>query len=118
MRSRLSYNTQLRLFLIPFIAGSLVLVLLPALATFAIAFTEYNSIQPPRWTGFSNFVKLYESSMVWSSIQSTVLFLLIAVPLRLTGALLLALLLQSKRRLFGLHRSRSYFESDALNRQP
>jgi multiple sugar transport system permease protein len=108
MRSRLTYNIQLRLFLIPFIAGSFVLVILPALATFAIAFTEYNSIQPPRWTGFGNFVKLYESSLVWNSIQSTVLFLLVAVPLRLAGALLLALLLQSKRRLFGLHRSVAY----------
>ena len=108
MRSRFNYNTQLRLFLIPFVVGSLVLVVLPAFATFAIAFTEYNSIQPPRWAGFTNFVKLYESTLVWSSIRSTVLFLLIAVPLRLLGALLLALLLQSKRRLFGLHRTVAY----------
>jgi multiple sugar transport system permease protein len=108
MRSRIKYNTQLRLFLIPFVVGSLLLVVIPALATFALAFTEYNSIQPPRWTGLENFRKLYESSLVWSSIQSTVLFLLLAIPLRLIGALLLALLLQSKRRIFGLHRSAAY----------
>jgi multiple sugar transport system permease protein len=108
MRSRIKYNTQLRLFLIPFVVGSLLLVVIPALATFALAFTEYNSIQPPRWTGLENFRKLYESSLVWSSIQSTILFLLLAIPLRLIGALLLALLLQSKRRLFGLHRSAAY----------
>ncbi|HET6444625.1 MAG TPA: sugar ABC transporter permease [candidate division Zixibacteria bacterium] len=108
MLSRISYKAQLRLFLVPFIVGSLVLVVIPALATFAIAFTEYNSIQPPQWAGITNFIKLYESTMVRSSIRSTVLFLLIAVPLRLAGALLLALLLQSKRRLFGLHRSVAY----------
>jgi len=108
MRSRIKYNTQLRLFLIPFVVGSLVLVVLPALATFMIAFTNYNSIQPPTWAGLANFRKLIDSSLVWSSIQSTVLFLLLAIPLRLIGALLLALLLQSKRRLFGLHRSVAY----------
>jgi multiple sugar transport system permease protein len=108
MRSRIKYNTQLHLFLIPFVVGSLVLIVLPALATFAIAFTEYNSIQPPVWAGLANFRKLFDSSLVWNSIQSTILFLLLAIPLRLVGALLLALLLQSKRRLFGLHRSVAY----------
>ncbi len=108
MRSRIKYNTQLRLFLIPFVVGSLLLIVIPALATFALAFTKYNSIQPPIWAGLDNFRKLYESSLVWSSIQSTVLFLLLAIPLRLVGALILALLLQSKRRLFGLHRSVAY----------
>jgi multiple sugar transport system permease protein len=108
MRSRLSYNSQLRLFLVPFITGSLLLVIIPALATFAIAFTEYNSIQPPRWVGFANFSKLYESTLVRTSLRTTVIFMLAAIPLRLTGALILALLLQSKRRLFGLHRSVVY----------
>ena len=108
MRSKLDYNTQLRLFLIPFVFGSLVLVILPALATFAIAFTDYNSVEPPRWAGLANFLKLYESDLARISLRSTVIFLLAAIPLRLAGALIVALLLQSKRRLFAFHRAAVY----------
>ncbi len=108
MRSRLGYDAQLRLFLIPYVAGSVILIIIPALATFAVAFSEYNSIAPPEWAGISNFVKLYESTLARISLRSTVLFLLVAIPLRLIGAFLLALLLQSRRRFFPLHRSAVY----------
>ena len=47
MHSRLSYKAQLRIFLLPYVVGSLILVIIPALATVAVAFTEYNAIQPP-----------------------------------------------------------------------
>ncbi|MCA9992144.1 MAG: sugar ABC transporter permease [Ardenticatenaceae bacterium] len=108
MRSRPSYHTQLRLFLLPYLAGSLILVILPALATFAVAFTEYNAVQPPRWVGLANFAKLYNSALVRISLRSTVTFLLAAIPLRIVGALCLALLLQSRRRGFGLGRAAIY----------
>jgi multiple sugar transport system permease protein len=104
----LSYKTQLRLFLVPYVLGSLVLVLIPAVATFAVAFTEYNSIEPPRWAGLANFAKLYESTLARISLRSTITFLLAAVPLRLAGALALALLLQSRKRLYAWHRAAAY----------
>lgn len=108
MRSRLSYKAQLRIFLLPYVVGSLILVIIPALATVAVAFTEYNSIQPPQWAGLANFVKLYNSPLARISLRSTVIFLLIAIPLRMIGALLLALLLQSRRRFFTFHRAAVY----------
>lgn len=108
MRPKLTYQTQLLLFLVPFVGGSLLLVVLPALATVAVSFTEYNSIQPPQWAGFANFIKLYESALVRISLRSTILFLLTAIPLRLLGALLLALLLQSRRRFFAGYRAAVY----------
>lgn len=108
MFRRFSYNRQLALFLLPYIVGSLVLVIIPAVATFGVAFTEYNSIQPPTWVGLDNFRKLYDSALVRISIRSTVTFLLIAIPLRTVGALLLALLLQTRRRIFSLPRAAVY----------
>lgn len=108
MRARLHYTNQLRLFLIPYVAGSLLLVVVPALATVAVAFTEYNAIQPPQWAGLANFAKLYNSPLARVSLRSTVIFLLVAIPLRMLGALLLALLLQSRRRFFALHRAAVY----------
>ncbi|MBK7203985.1 hypothetical protein [Candidatus Amarolinea dominans] len=36
-----AYETQARLFLIPFFLGSLILIVLPALITLGVAFTKY-----------------------------------------------------------------------------
>jgi multiple sugar transport system permease protein len=104
----LSYRGQIRLFLIPYILGSLILIVLPALATTAVAFTDYNTMSTPTWNGLENFRSLIESPVVRISLRSSLIFLLTAVPLRLLAALLLALLLQQKRRFFGLHRAVVY----------
>ncbi|HRQ37460.1 MAG TPA: sugar ABC transporter permease [Chloroflexota bacterium] len=109
--SRLSlrrYNVQLWLFVAPFLLGALVLTILPALATVAVAFTNYNAVSAPTWAGMDNFTRLLSSAYVRISLRNTIYFLVLAVPLRLLGALLLALLLQSERRGFGLHRAAVY----------
>ncbi|MCP4361421.1 MAG: sugar ABC transporter permease [Chloroflexi bacterium] len=103
-----AYQTQLRLFLLPYLAGMVLLVALPGAITAVIAFTDYNTIQPPTWVGLENFQRLREYSLVRHSLRNTLLFVLTAVPLRLFGALFLALLLQRKRRPFGLYRTAVY----------
>jgi len=102
------YRFHLRLFLLPFLIGSLVLVVLPALATMAVAFTEYNSIGVPSWVGLENFGRLMRSDYVRISMVNTAIFVGLAVPLRLIGALGLAMLLQQKGRLFGWYRAAVY----------
>jgi multiple sugar transport system permease protein len=102
------YHRQLHIFLLPYLLGSLLLLLLPALATVGIAFTRYDTLQPPQWAGLSNFGRLFDSTLVRISFYNSIFFLALAVPLRLLAALGLALLLQSKRRLFGLYRASVY----------
>ncbi len=102
------YRRQLLLLLAPFVLGSVLLVIVPALFTVAIAFTDYRAVRPPIWAGLDNFRSLAASPMARISLRSTVTFLLAAVPLRLIGALALALLLQSRRRLVSLQRAFVY----------
>lgn len=110
LRARLvlSYRGQIWLFLLPYLLGMFVLVALPALATVMLAFAEYNAIQPPTWAGLANFQRLITSPLVHISLRSTLIFLLLAVPLRLLGALVLALLLRRRQRGFGLYRAAAY----------
>jgi multiple sugar transport system permease protein len=96
------------LFLLPFFLGSLLLVALPALVTVGIAFTQYNAIEPPRWVGLDNFRRLLESPLARLSLRSSLQFLFLAVPLRLLGALGLALLLQRTGRFFAGSRAAVY----------
>ena len=103
-----TYRFQLKLFLVPFLIGSLALVILPALATLAVAFTEYNAIGTPTWVGFNNFGRLMQSDYVRISLYNTAIFVALAVPLRLLGALTLAMLLHRKGRLFGWYRAAVY----------
>jgi multiple sugar transport system permease protein len=107
-RSVLPYRRQLWLFLLPYLLGTLALIVLPALFTLVIAFTEYHAIRPPTWVGLDNFRRLLDSYLVRLVLRNTMVFVLLAVPLRLLGALLLALLLQRRRRLFGMYRAAVY----------
>lgn len=109
-RRRLSsaYATQLWLFLAPYLLGSLFLVIIPALATLGIAFTRYRGLGPPVWVGFANFRDLWHMPLIRQSLQNTLLFLGLALPLRLLGALILALLLQQPGRLLSLCRGAVY----------
>lgn len=102
------YSGQIRWFIMPYLLGTLILTIIPALATVSVAFTNYNAVEAPTWAGLDNFTKLLSSAYVRISLRNTLFFLVLAVPLRLLGALLLALLLQSDRRFFGLHRSAVY----------
>jgi multiple sugar transport system permease protein len=102
------YQRSLRWFLFPFLLGSTILIILPSLATVIVAFTEYNAIDAPRFNGLDNFIKLYSSSYVRISVYNSIFFLLLAVPARVVGALVLALLLSRKSRIFGMYRAAVY----------
>jgi len=97
-----------RLFLLPFLLGSLLLIVLPAVITIGVAFTKYNAITAPTWVGLDNFRTLLMSPLARLSLRSSLQFIFLAVPLRIVGALLLALLLQPGGRLFGGLRAAVY----------
>ena len=107
-RNLSSYQRTLRLFLIPFLLGTLILVIIPAIATIVLAFTEYKAIGVPVFNGFNNFRKLIASSYVRLSVYNTLFFLVLAVPVRVLGALFLAMLMQRKSRVFGIYRAAVY----------
>ena len=46
---QLPYQTQMRLFLLPYLLGTLILVVIPAVATVLISFTEYKAIGVPKF---------------------------------------------------------------------
>lgn len=108
VRKRSPYQRQIGLFLLPYLLGTFVLVVLPTLFTIAIAFTSYHAVRAPVWTGLDNFRRVFGSQLVRLSLRNTFIYLGLAVPLRLLIALLLALLLQRRRRPFGLYRAAIY----------
>ena len=92
------------LLLAPFLTGTALLVGLPALLTFALAFTDFDALSPPVWQGTQNFADLAEDRLFWTAVRNSSLFVLLAVPLRTLAALALALLLSQRRRGVGVYR--------------
>lgn len=103
-----SYRTQLWLMLLPFLGGTLLLVALPALLSAGLAFTAYDALGPPVWTGFANLRFALDDPLTSIAVSNTIWFVVAAVPLRVLGALLLALLLSRERRGTGAYRSAVY----------
>lgn len=107
-RAGLSYRGQSALFVAPYLVGTLVLVIVPALMTLAVSFTDYQGIQAPTWAGLENFKRLAATPLVRMGLYNTLLFAGAAVPLRLAGALLLALILGGRGRGGGLARAAAF----------
>jgi multiple sugar transport system permease protein len=96
---------QLGLMLAPYALGLVALVFLPAAVTLALAFTDYDLIQSPQWTGTANFTELAGDDIFRTALVNSLVFAAVAVPLRLVLALGLALLLH--RRAAGVGTART-----------
>jgi multiple sugar transport system permease protein len=96
------------LLLAPYVLGTLVLVVVPAAITFALAFFDYDLLSSPDAVGLENFGNLLDDPVFGQALRNSLVFIAFAVPLRLLGALGLALLLHSRFRAVGGHRTAAY----------
>jgi multiple sugar transport system permease protein len=102
---------QLALMLAPYTAGALLLFLLPAQVSFALALTDADLLSPPRFIGLDNFRALADDPLFGGVVWRSALFVAIAVPLRLFVATGLALLLHARFRGDGAARTASFTPS-------
>jgi multiple sugar transport system permease protein len=93
------------LMLAPFVAGTVLLLLVPALVTFGLAFFSYDGLTPPTWVGFDNFSAALDDPALADSVRASLIFVALAVPVRLCAAVGLALLLHVRFRGVGAHRT-------------
>ncbi|MDB5075387.1 MAG: binding-protein-dependent transport system inner rane component [Chloroflexi bacterium] len=100
------------LFVLPWIVGILAFTVYPILASLYFSFTDYNIVQPPRWTGFSNYTAIFTSDTDFiTGVQNSAYYALISVPLGLVLSLVLALVLNLRVRGVGIYRSLFYLPS-------
>jgi multiple sugar transport system permease protein len=97
-----------RWLLAPYAFGALVLLVIPAVATFVVAFMEVDLLGPSSWTGLDNFRELVDDPVFREALVNSLTFAALAVPLRLLGALGLALLLHERARGVGFARTSAY----------
>src|SRR5262245_46246217 len=81
-------------------------------ASLYFAFTDYDILTPPRWTGLANFHRMFlEDARYLRSVAVTSFYVAIAVPLRLAFALAVATLLNTRRQGVSAYRAAYYAPS-------
>jgi multiple sugar transport system permease protein len=105
---RSGYGLGLAALLGPYLLGTATLIALPAVLAFALAFARYDALSPPAWVGLDNFRAVFRDPLFRIAARNSLVFVLLAVPLRLLGALALALLLSRPRRGTGAYRAAVY----------
>ncbi|MCX5418766.1 carbohydrate ABC transporter permease [Streptomyces sp. NBC_00078] len=99
-------------FLSPWVLGATVLTLLPMAVSLYLSFTDYDLFNAPHWVGLRNYTQMFtEDPRYWRSVVTTLTYVVIAVPLQLALALVVALALKTLKRGKGLYRSAFYAPS-------
>jgi multiple sugar transport system permease protein len=103
------------LFLTPWFIGLATVTAIPMLMSLVLSFTDYDILSDwseVNWVGFDNYRYMFtQDPTFWHSVQVTVLFAVIATPLKLSAALGVALLLNKAIRGVGLYRGLFYLPS-------
>jgi len=92
----------------PYLLGLAVLIVIPAAVTFGLALFRYDLITSPEWAGLGNFRELWGDDLFRRALRNSLMFIVVAVPLRLLGALLFALLLHRPMRGASAYRTATY----------
>jgi len=89
------------LFALPAVLINVVIILIPALLTFATAFVVWDGVGLPVWAGFANFQRMSDDPVFWSSLGNNLVWTLIflTVPVIMALVMAAALLVAPKGRL-------------------
>lgn len=111
-KKQLSQDATGYMFILPWIIGLLAFTAYPMIASVYLSFTNYSILKAPRWIGLANYENMFtKDPLFWKSVSNTAYFALLAVPLKLLIALLLAMLLAKKVRGIGVFRTIYYLPS-------
>jgi len=77
----------------------------PTLTAFAMSFTDWDLLKPPRFVGLDNYAKLFADPVFWKVFRNTFTYLVIGTPVSLLLAFVIAFFLDRVRFLHGVIRA-------------
>ncbi len=96
-------------FIAPNFIGFAVFTLGPILFAFLLAFMSWDGNNPIHFVGFGNFIRLGDDTRFKVAFMNTIIYCIVTVPLTLTAALLLAIVLNQKIAGRNFFRTISFF---------
>jgi len=98
-------------FITPWLLGLILFTAIPIAASLYLSFTDYNLLQPPKNFGLQNYLGMLKDSIYLASVGVTLKYVFIGVPLQLSMALGVALLLNRGLRGLEVYRAIYYIPS-------
>jgi multiple sugar transport system permease protein len=99
-------------FIAPFIIGFLVFTVYPLLSSLYLSFTKFSGLGTPEWIGLLNYKRMFFLDPRYiKSLKVTFVYVFIYVPLRLTFALIVAMLFKAGGRIIAAYRTMFYLPS-------
>lgn len=112
-RKGMSKQTKANLIAYSFIApnfiGFAIFTLIPLIFAFVLAFLEWDGANPMVFTGFDNFVRLFNDKQFWKAFTNTIVYTVGVVPFTLVCSLALAMLLNQQIKGRNFFRTVSFF---------
>ncbi|HAX73166.1 MAG TPA: sugar ABC transporter permease [Firmicutes bacterium] len=77
----------------PTMIGLLILNFIPLIETFIMSFQKTGDFGTYTWTGFDNYIRLFQDVTVWQAMGNTVKYAIIVVPITVALSMIVAVLL-------------------------
>lgn len=110
-KRRHKHNKVALIFLAPWLVGLVGLTIGPMIVSLYYSLTDFDFLNPPAWVGLDNYVQLTQDSRYLRSLVNTIVYVGVAVPLRLAVALGVAMVLKKAVRGVGIYRAAFYLPS-------
>lgn len=99
-------------YVMPYLVGLLIFTAVPFLASLWLSFTDYRLMQGASFVGLENYVDLFTADRTFTkSLNVTLLYVALTVPLKLAFALFIAVILNYRLRAIGFFRTAYYVPS-------
>ena len=100
------------LYILPWLIGFLIFRLYPFIMSFYYSFSDYTMLKPPRYVGLYNFIYMFTKDELFpKALLNTIKYVIITVPLKISFALFVAIILNMKLRGINLFRTVYYLPS-------
>jgi multiple sugar transport system permease protein len=99
------------LFVSPWLFGFIALGIFPILYTFYLSLTRYSGLREPLYIGPQNYQRMIDDPLFWKATYNTLYYTLLAVPIGVVVAMVLALAMNQRLREISLYRALFYLPS-------
>ena len=97
-KRKIRYNFETLLLLSPFLIIFLIFGAFPIIFSFFISFTDYSGLSPKfSLVGLTNYIHAFKDSIFLTALKNTFVFVIGTIPFTTVFALLLALIINSRR---------------------
>lgn len=112
MSRRERYNLLMGLlFISPWIFGFLAFLVYPIVSSAYFSFTRFSGFGAAQWIGWDNYTRMANDALFWKSLYNTAYYTLLAVPIGVIVAIILAVAMNQRLREIPIYRAALYLPS-------